>query len=221
MAVIIDMDSSVQQREAELVKGVYERSREAEYRLYSYCSRYYYEKYRGVFYAPKEAADEIFQNTFIKFWENIESRKLYAEEDRVLVKNGMPLSGSIRTYFMGIAKLKYLEWMHEHPYYADPETEMGRKIREEGFNEAEYMDMLYDDSENVQLEIIADIISRMSERCYEILSKFYYEGKDLDRILIEIPSVESKNALKTKKHKCMETLRTSANETYKRYLNYK
>jgi hypothetical protein len=98
---------------------------------------------------------------------------------------------------------------------------MGRKIREEGFNEAEYMDMLYDDRENVQLEIIADIISRMSERCYEILSKFYYEGKDLDRILIEIPSVESKNALKTKKHKCMETLRTSANETYKRYLNYK
>ena len=221
MAVIIDMDSSVQQREAELVKGVYERSREAEYRLYSYCSRYYYEKYRGVFYAPKDAVDEIYQNSFIKFWENIEARKLYAEEGKVVGKNGMPLSGSIRTYFMGIAKLKYLEWVHEHPYYADPENEMGRKIREEGFNEAEYMDMLYDDSENVQLEIIADIISRMSERCYEILSKFYYEGKDLDRILIEIPSVESKNALKTKKHKCMETLRTSANETYKRYLNYK
>lgn len=220
MAVIIDMDSSVQQREAELVKGVYERSREAEYRLYSYCSRYYYEKYRGVFYAPKDAVDEIYQNSFIKFWENIEARKLYAEGDRVVGKNGIPLSGSIRTYFMGIAKLKYLEWVREHPYYADPETEMGQKIREEGFDESEYMQMLYGDSETVQLEVIADIISHMSERCYEILTKFYYEDKDLDTILKEIPTMISKNALKTKKHKCMESLRASANETYKRYLNY-
>lgn len=221
MAVIIDMDSSMLQREAEMVEGVYKRSREAEYRLYSYCSRYYYEKYRGVFYAPEEAVDEIFQNSFIKFWENIEARKLYAEGDRVAGKNGVPLSGSIRTYFMGIAKLKYLEWVHEHPYYADPDTEMGKKIREEGFNEEEYMDMLYDDSENIQLEIIADIISHMSERCNEILAKFYYEEKKLDRILQEIPTISSKDALKTKKNKCMENLRVSANETYKRYLNYK
>ena len=155
-----------------------------------------------------------------KLWENIECGKICAENNIVKGKDGKPLSSSIRTYFMGIAKLKYLEWLREHPFFADPETEIGKKVRANGFDETEYMTMLYGESDNIQLEIIADLISKMSERCYEILSKFYYEDKDLDRILTEIPSIESKNALKTKKHKCMENLREVANETYRRYLKY-
>ena len=83
----------------------------------------------------------------------------------------------------------------------------------------QYADMLYDSEENKMLDIIADIISRMSEQCSKILSKFYYEGKDLDTILIEITSITSKNALKTKKYKCMESLRNSANDIYRNYLN--
>jgi hypothetical protein len=163
--------------------------------------------------------EEIFQNSFIVLWENIESGKIYSEDGVVKGKNRQPLSGSLRTYFMGIVKIKYLEWLHEHPLYADPETELGKQFKKNGFDEKEYIEMLYGDSENVQLEIIADLISHMSGRCYEILTKFYYEEKDLDRILEEIPSLDSKNALKTKKYKCMENLRKSAQEVYKRYLN--
>ena len=79
--------------------------------------------------------------------------------------------------------------------------------------------MLYDSEENTMLDIIADIISQMSERCREILSKFYYEEKDLDTILSEVSTIDSKDALKTKKHKCMESLRKSAKDIYNRYLN--
>lgn len=219
MAKIIAFES-IWQREAWLIEGTYKGDRSAQFELYQYCADYYYEKYRGIFYATEEAVEEIMQNSFIKLWENIECGKIYAEDNIVKGKDGMPFSGSIRTYFMGIAKLKYLEWLREHPFFADPETEMGRKVRANGFDEQEYLDMMYGDSNNIQLEIIADLISKMSERCYEILSKFYYEDKDLDRILEEIPSIESKNALKTKKHKCMETLREVANETYRRYLKY-
>ncbi len=219
MAKIIAFES-IWQREAWLIEGTYKGDRSAQFELYQYCADYYYEKYRGIFYATEEAVEEIMQNSFIKLWENIEYGKIYAEDNIVKGKDGKPFSGSIRTYFMGIAKLKYLEWLREHPFFADPETEMGRKVRANGFDEQEYLDMMYGDSNNIQLEIIADLISKMSERCYEILSKFYYEDKDLDRILEEIPSIESKNALKTKKHKCMETLREVANETYRRYLKY-
>lgn len=219
MAKIIAFES-IWQREAWLIEGTYKGDRSAQFELYQYCADYYYEKYRGIFYATEEAVEEIMQNSFIKLWENIECGKIYAEDNIVKSKDGKPFSGSIRTYFMGIAKLKYLEWLREHPFFADPETEMGRKVRANGFDEQEYLDMMYGDSNNIQLEIIADLISKMSERCYEILSKFYYEDKDLDRILEEIPSIESKNALKTKKHKCMETLREVANETYRRYLKY-
>ena len=217
MGNIINLDSK-SHYESQLIAGMCSGDQGAQFELYKYCADYYYEKYRGVFSATSEAVDEIMQNSFIKLWENIEARKIYAEDNVVKGKDDKPLSGSIRTYFMGIARLKYLEWYREHPLSADPETEMGKKIRSHGFDESEYLDMLYGDSVNTQLEILSDLISNMSERCYEILTKFYYEDKDLDKILEEIPSIESKNSLKTKKHKCMENLREVANETYNRYL---
>lgn len=219
MAKFLNLETQ-RHEEARMVTGVYREDKAAQYELYKYCATYYNEKFRGVFYAPDYAAEEIFQDSFIKLWENIESHKIYAEEGVLKGKNGQPLNGSIRTYFMGIARLKYFEWVREHPFYADPDTELGKEIRTNGFNEEEYMNGLYGESDNIQLDIIADIISHMSERCYEILTKFYYEGKDLDRIMEEIPSIESKNALKTKKHKCMESLKAAAKETYTRYLKY-
>lgn len=212
------MRAHMQEKEARLVAGMYDKHRRTQYELYAYCSDYFWEHYRGVFFADEGTAAEIFQNSFVKLWENIESRKIYVEQGRVMGKDRKPLDGSIRTYFMGIARIKYMEWVRQHPVYADPETEMGKKAREAGFDVQEYLDMLYDYSDNVMLEIVADIISQMSPRCNEILTKFYYEEKDLDGILLEIPSFTSKNALKTQKHKCLETLRTSAKEIYHRYL---
>ena len=219
MAKTIQMRTSQQEKEARLVAGMYDKNKKIQSELYVYCSRYFWANYRGVFFADEEAATEIFQNTFIAMWENIERRKIYVSEGRVMGKNNEPLSSSILTYFMGIARIKYLEWVREHPSYADPETEMGRKIKEEGFDAQQYINMLYDSEDNKMLDIIADVISHMSERCCEILSKFYYEEKDLDTILFEIPTMGSKNALKTKKHKCMESLRNSAKNIYCNYLN--
>ena len=219
MAKTVQMRTSQQEKEARLVAGMYDKNKKIQSELYVYCSRYFWANYRGVFFADEKAATEIFQNTFIAMWENIERRKIYVSEGRVMGKNNEPLSGSILTYFMGIARIKYLEWVREHPSYADPETEMGQKIKEEGFDAQQYINMLYDSDDNKMLDIIADVISHMSERCCEILSKFYYEEKDLDTILFEIPTIGSKNALKTKKHKCMESLRTSAKNIYCNYLN--
>lgn len=219
MAKTVKFRSSIQEKEARLVKGMADNRRQAQYELYTYCSDYFWGNYRGVFFAEENAAAEILQNTFIAFWENIERGRLYVEDGTVMGRDNKPLSGSILTYFMGIARNKYLEYGREHPVYADPETELGRLIRETGAGSDEYMSMFYDSGENMMLEIIADVISHMSSRCSEILTKFYYEEKKLETILDEIPAIESYKALKTKKHKCMETLRKSANEIYHRKLN--
>ena len=69
------------------------------------------------------------------------------------------------------------------------------------------------------IEIVAEIISRMSPRCNQILTMFYYEEKSLEEILAVLPEVESYNALKSRKYKCLETLRKSAHEIYYRELN--
>lgn len=213
------MRTPQQEKEARLVAGMYDKNKKIQSELYAYCSRYFWANYRGVFFVDEKSAKEIFQNTFIAMWENIERRKIYVSDGIVMGKNNEPLNGSILTYFMGIARIKYKEWVREHPSYADPETEKRRKIREKGFDAQQYINMLYDQEDNKMLDIIADVISHMSERCNEILSKFYYEEKNLDTILLEIPTIESKNALKTKKHKCMESLRDSARDIYRRYLN--
>lgn len=208
MAKLIKFDVLKRRYEARIVGKVYDGDKSAQYELYKYCADYYYEKYRSLFSATGDAVDEIFQNSFIKLWENIEMRKLVAKGNDLIGKDNQPLDCSIRTYFMGIARLKYLEWMREY------------SINDNGFNEKEYLTRLYEDSDNVQMDILSDIISHMPIRCYEILTKYYYEGKNYDRILKEIPSIQSKDGLKTKKHKCMESLREVAVETYNRYLKY-
>lgn len=219
MAKIIKFQTPIQEKEARLVAGMTEKKQRTQYELYAYCSDYFWDNYRGVFFADEKTAAEILQNSFIAFWENIEKRKIYAEDGIVKGKNNKSLNGSILTYFMGIARNKYLEYAREHPIYADPETELGRLLREEGFNPDEYIDILYDSDENMMLEIIADVISHMSPGCSQILTKFYYEEKKLEAILKEMPTIESYNALKTKKNKCLNTLRESARKIYKEMIN--
>lgn len=219
MAKTIQFRTPLQKKEAYLVEGMADTKRRTQYELYAYCSDYFWDNYRGVFFADEKAAAEILQNTFIALWENIERRKIYVEDNIVMGKDNKPLSGSILTYFMSIARNKYMEYGREHPVYADLETELGRLIRGKGFNPNEYIDMLYDSGENMMLEIIADVISHMSQRCSQILTKFYYEEKKLDIILKEMPTIESYDALKTKKNKCLKALRDSAREIYHRKLN--
>lgn len=218
MSKNIQFRTPKQENEARLVSGMADKDLSMQYELYAYCSDYFWDNYRGVFFADEKAAAEILQDTFIAFWENIERKKIYVDDGIVMGKNAKPLNGSILTYFMSIARNKYLEYVREHPVYADPETELGRLLRKEGFNPNEYTDMLYDSGENMMLEIIADIISHMSPRCSQILTKFYYEEKKLEIILKDMPTIESYAALKTKKNKCMNMLRKSAREIYYRKL---
>ena len=219
MAKTIQFRAPIQENEARLVAGMADKRQRTQYELYAYCSDYFWDNYRGVFFAEENAAAEILQNTFIAFWENIERKNIYVEDGIVMGKDNKPLNGSILTYFMSIARNKYLEYGREHPVYADPETELGRLLRAEGFDPNDYIDMLYDPGENLKIDIIADVLSHMSPRCNQILTKFYYEEKKLETILKEMPTIESYAALKTKKNKCLNTLRKSAREIYKRILN--
>lgn len=219
MAQIVKMQESIREKEARLVEGMADKRRRTQYELYAYCSDYFRDNYKGVFFADEEQAAEIFQNAFVAFWENIEKRKIYVEIGVVMGKDDKPLRGSILTYFMSIARMKYLEIVRERPVFVDPETVLGRKMKEEGIYPSYCDDMFYDSGENLMHEIVADVISHMSERCNQILTKFYYEEKKLETILEEIPTISSYNALKTRKLKCLDSLRNSATDIYKRKLN--
>lgn len=202
--------------DAAYVDGVFKRKPFMERALHLHCKRYFDENYKGVFFVGKEYKDEIFQEAFIKLWENIVNKKIYAEDGVLKGKDGEAFSGKLTTYFMGIARLKYLEWTRENLHKVSNEEEERRR-REQDMEL--FRTLLYDSDDETMLEIIADCVSHMSERCNQILTKFYYEGKTLDDIMIDLPTFHSKNALKTAKYNCMETLRKSAKSIYRRYLN--
>lgn len=198
------------------VDGVYRRDPIMERALYNLCKQYFDENYRGMFFVGEEHKMEIFQEAFIALWEKIEIQKVYVEDGALKGKGGTPFTGKLTTYFMGIAKNKYKEWARDQIKGMNMDSEEKNMKKK---NHEQYSELFYDETENEIIELIAECISQMSKRCNQILTMFYYESKTLDDIMKEIPTYESKNALKTAKYKCMENLRKSALEMRNRYLN--
>ncbi len=201
------------------VEGVASHNQKMAYEMERHCRRYFNEHYKGVFFCGDDIRMEIFQDSFIKLWENIENGKLHVKDGVLLGANDEPFKSSLTTYFMSIARLKYLEYTRSvKPQVEISEEEKSGKLRR-GETDDSMMDYLCDKSMKTMEDVIADCIAVMSERCNQILTKFYYEEKNMDVIMAEIPSFTNKNALKTMKYKCMETLRTNAQDIYKRYVN--
>ena len=100
-----------QRKEAMMVAEAYAKDLKAVTRLYDYCETYFFDHYRGIFFATDKVAGEIMQNSFTILWEHIENKRIYAKEQRIYGPNGKPLTAGLLTYFMGIAKYKYKEWL--------------------------------------------------------------------------------------------------------------
>lgn len=204
---------SVQYSDVALVEGTYKKDRKIQQALHRHCKRYFDDNYKGVFFATEENKQDIFQEAFITLWQNIEKKKIYVEDGELRGKDGKPFTGKLTSYFMSIAKLKYLEWVRKNtsPTCTDKDlTMLGSICKELLFEDGA-------DEDEVKFSILEECISHMSERCSQILTLFYYEMKSLDRIMEEVPSFTSKDALKTTKYKCMQTLQDSANSIYDRY----
>lgn len=199
--------------DAAYVAGVYGRDPVMERAMYLYCKKYFDDNYKGVFFIGDDNKDEVFQEAFLTLWENIIRQKIYAQNGKVIGKGGEPLSCELTTYFMSIAKHKYIEWAR-HNNLTDKKEE--HHIQPAEMN---LVNEVFEYGEDTMIEIIADCVAHMSKRCNQIITMFYYNEMTLDDIMTVLPTFESKNALKTAKYKCMENLRNAANEIYNNYLN--
>ncbi len=213
----MQFQEDIKAREARLVSGVIRKDSTTQYELYEYCAEYFWSNYMGVFVVDSEAAADILQETFVAFWMSVKNGRISVDNGVVIGRDGDALKCSIRTYFMGVARYKYFEWMRKRPVYVVTETDLGHAIDKNG-NDMEDDSLLYGSFEEVKKDIIADALSSMSPQCCEILTKFYHEEKKLDEIMNELSAYASYDALKTRKHKCVETLRRAVNEKYQQYL---
>lgn len=198
--------------DAAFVEGLVRKDPVVQRDFYVSCMKYFNEHYRGVLFAADSDKDDIFQDTFITLWENIENGKIRLIDGELVGKGGQPFRGSLYTYMMSIARVKNLERARDdskEPNY-DSLTADDKRA-----NEPADTDGWYNDSEDLDmLSIISDCIAGMSTGCSEILTKFYIEKKKLDDILSEMKSYSSKDALKTAKNKCLSRLREAAVSLY-------
>ena len=192
--------------------------------LYTQCKRYYNENHWALFKVDKETEEDIFHNSFIVLWQNIEKEIVSVKDGILMGKDGEPFKATLTTYLMDIAKRKYQEWKREDdkvhpkvPKLTSPEeetqpTQPTPSLKE--INRHIKRWFVYGNEEQMKLAIISDYIGKMTERCLEILSRFLYEEKKYETILLELPTYSSIDALKTQKYKCMQRLKIVSTELY-------
>lgn len=207
--------------DVELVKGVYEKDARLTEELFKKCKGYFDDHFQGKFF--KEAAEDkedIFQNSFIKLWEKIQQRKIYVEDGCLKGRKGEKFNGKLTTYLMSIANYKYLEWVRDYPIERNGSLD-STKVQKTGSEDLDAFSILYGDDEDVKMQIVADCISHMAERCNQILSMFYLEGMKLDRIWENLPTITTYDALKNGKSRCYKKLKECANGIYEQYKSKK
>ena len=72
-------------------------------------------------------------------------------------------------------------------------------------------------TEDLKSKIVSECVKNLPDSCYKIISLFYYEQKNYDEIMEMSDNYTSKDALKTRKYKCMEQLQKRIEEKFNMY----
>lgn len=195
------------------VEGVRNHDSVVQKHFYLHCKKYFMEHYRAVFFAPDHLREDIFQNTYLALWDNIERGKIKVSGGVVTGRDDEPLKCSLMTYMMSIARLKYMEVARQterEAYFSDLAERKANILQ----NISLGGEWLHHDERIGKLEVISDCIAVMSERCRKILTLFYAEEMKLDEMLAVLPTFTSKDALKTAKNKCLDKLRNHSISLY-------
>lgn len=189
-------------------------------RFYNDCRRYFMDNYKAVF-TNMTIKEDIFQQSFVKLWTEIETKRIWVNDDGKLYRNGrdgMPrlMTCSLKTFLIDIAKNDYRDWLRKDRLILEDDFEGFAHLAE-----VSSQVRIDDDMEHIDEQIVADCVFALPPRCKEILTMFYYQGMSLDEILIARGEKNvSKNGLKTSKHKCMDALKGRVKEAYNKY-NFK
>lgn len=198
-----------------MVEAVQQRNNAALERYYHDCKSYFAHHAAAVFVGDANV-DDIFQEALIHLWREIETHRIELADKRVCRwTEGQlrPMSSSLLTFLMAIAKRKHWELVRQQQrlVLADNDTTL------EALDSSRFAETADGISESEQREqIVTDVVLQMTERCRQILTLFYYEHRTLDEILALRPENQTKQGLKTSKYKCMQRLREQVRERFAR-----
>lgn len=219
--------------DSEIVVGIQKNDKTFQEYFYNECKKYFDQNYGSVFIMEKSLKDDIFQETYIKLWNDIEDHRIYIGNDGKVWRidrngNNNPMTTHLRPFLMDIAKNVYRVWLRkpgevlmddlfpvssgkgeEDGSYFDKVTSTASPWADDDPIITKYSDsfdqgLSDDDQRGTIIEIVQIAIMHLSATCRDILTKIYYEGKTLDEILSSRDENSSKDGLKTSKYKCMK-----------------
>lgn len=204
-----------------MIAAVLNRDNARLERIYADCHSYF-RRHAGAFFVGEADIDDIFQDSLLHLWREIETHRIELREDvvcRWVEGEARPMTGSLTTFLMSIAQRKHWE-LQRH---------LQREVSMDALADSSSIDILSterysggsspeeQDEQTARERIVSDCILAMSQRCREILTLFYYEQRTLDDILSQREANTSKMGLKTSKYKCMQRLREQVRQLFKRY----
>lgn len=215
--------------DVEFVQGLLD-DRQIQFDLYRQWTEYFNSHAGGRFIRLEEHRKEIIHNAYIVLWKKVKYGKIAVKDGVIIGSDGLPFKGTLTTYLWSVAIKNNLElWRGDTKMLLMDDIKPKYKVDCDDENvtltcvassEPTAESPFSKSSEKlVMREIMADIITNMSERCCQILTLFYYQGLKLDGIMVKLPTFKSKDALKTAKNKCVGRLKIAANARYKEYMN--
>lgn len=200
----------------EVVEGLQRRDRKMEEWFYDTACKYYDAHFNEIFF-DKDKKQEIFQTAFLKLWTEIENGKIRNIEGHVCrqQRNGAyaSMTCSLTTFLITFAKNEYRELVRSNHLDTEINILDSTRMTDEVLTTFD----IDEDADAKKDRIVDDCIQALSPSCVEILTLFYYEGKNLDEILLlRSDKNSSKDGLKTAKNKCMTTLRSKVMEEFKK-----
>lgn len=159
---------------------------------------------KNRFSIPEDDCKDIFQESFIVLYNNIQSGKL--DE----------MTASLSTYFMSICKNKALEYLRGSARSMNVDSElsltlMDGEIQSEKIEALLALDNGDEAIENQKEELVRTIVKDLPSPCNELLWGFYRDNLSM-RSLAEMFNYSSESVAKVTKHRCCEKFRARYNE---------
>lgn len=215
--MIISFGKKAPLADIDVIREIQRRNDRVTETFYNECKKYFISSYKAVF-SREDIMEDIFQQSFIKLWTEIETRRIFLDENDNIQRrdrrgNIRNLTCNLKTFLIGIAKNDYRDWLRNDRLELEDEFESFAHMIE-----VRTAVMPDESSESLQEQIVANCVFDLPPRCKEILTMFYYNNMSLDEIIqARGEKHTSKNGLKTGKYKCMETLKGIVKEMYNKY----
>lgn len=215
--MLIEFSKRKSKTDAEYVRLIQDKHDKVTEEFYHLARRYFKNSYHSIF-SRMDLMEDIFQQSFVKLWTEIETGKIFVGENEELFRydrngNIRKLTCSLNTFLIDIAKNDYRSWLRND-----------RLTLEDNFESFAHMEEVKsvvwgdESAETLREQIVNSCILELPPRCKEILTMFYYQGMTLDEIIIARGEKNiSKNGLKTGKYKCMESLKAKVRDTFSKY----